>query len=124
MTEPTKDTCPTCGGEKYLETWSHDGKQRIGTYKCPTCHDTGSVTPAHRILPSGYCDECLGVCVRSVTPVKPAGGVTCTCTAFIELTCPVHMRKPKLADGTEVTLKAGPWRKSRLGRNYNGRHRD
>jgi hypothetical protein len=55
---------------------------------------------------------------------EPTKDTQCNCTAFIDPRCPVHMAKPKLADGTEVTLKAGAWRKSRLGRNYNGRHRD
>lgn len=32
--------------------------------------------------------------------------------------------KLTLADGTQVTLKPGKWKKSRLGRSYNGRHRN
>lgn len=37
---------------------------------------------------------------------------------------PRDLPKLKLAGGTEVQLKPGKWKKSRLGRRYNGKHRD
>ena len=37
---------------------------------------------------------------------------------------PADLPKTRLADGTEVKLKAGPWQKSRLGRRFNGKHND